>query len=491
MISSFEVGPHLDLIIDCFFQGAIWILLLYNLLLYLYSRQKFTLSYAAYLFFISLNFINVRTHFLSREFLTDIPIDMALKFEAFYFESFLYISYFYFLRHYLDADKSYPSISKLLRVMIINSTLEIVLTNTMLATGHPELLLKLVTCLKITNMICAIILIPLFYKAFNKLIKYIFIGGVFLLLGTICYFTQLHLQAEPSFWQPHYSIYLAILIEILIFSLGIGYRFRLIEDEKHTFQARLILELQAKEEYQHRLKNEMQRQLETQTELIRTQTAKMFQVELNQELAETKMKLLTARMNPHFLFNSLNSVKDLMVKGKSATKYLDKFASLLRGILMQSGQKTISLEEELNTLKNYLALENLRFDNSISYDFILGDMIAKDYIRLPPMLLQPIVENAIWHGLRPKKDKEKQLTIQCVMKEQIMEVSITDNGVGRDLQKISNKKHKSLGMELVSRRLKLFNQDHYSDSDLNIIDRFDEEGLAIGTSVIMRLFVGD
>ena len=488
-----EPNFPMELIVDSMFQGAVLLLLVYNLLLYVQAKKNFNLSYACYLFFISLNFLNLRLHLVSSRLAGLVEPSMALKFEAYYFEAPMYITYFLFMQHYLETSTSYPKIHKLLLIMISNSSFEILLTNVMFMMGEYESLFMMVQGLKVINMVCAVMLVPLFYRQYNQLIKFLFFGGSALMVGTILYFISLQsVHLVQGWWRPHYFLYVGILIEILIFSLGIGYRFKLIQEEKIDIQNKLIAEMRDKEAYQQRIKEEMEIELENRAEQIRVQSNTMYQVRLSHELSETKMKLLSARMNPHFLFNCLNSLKGLLLERKSATRYVDKFAVLLRSILMQSEAAHISLKEEVATLRNYLDLENLRFDNALEYTIIIDPRLDLQYVHIPPMLIQPLIENAIWHGLRPMAMGERKLTLSFHQQGEMLIVVVDDNGVGRQRQADTESEHKSVALNLIHKRMQIMNADPLAEeSFMNIQDKKHPDGRPAGTKVSLYLYIGD
>ena len=469
-------------------QGAIWILLLYNLSLYFMARRSFNLSYSAYLLFVSLNFINVKFSIFSILFPDVHPAHLKTKFETYYVESFMYISYFLFIRHYIESKSKYPSIDTLLKVMILNSTVEIFITNFLLQTGSYNLLNYLIHGLKVANMLCAIGLIPLFYKNYNQLISYLFFGGTSLLIGTVLYFATFNMPNwNHNIWEPYYFIYLGIFIEIIIFSLGIGYRFKLIQDEKIKAQNELIENYKTREQYEQQLNIKMKQELEKRGEEMSEKNKQMYEIKLAQELSDAKMQLLTARMNPHFIFNSLNSLKDLIIKRKDAIPFIDKFSVLLRGILMQSEAPFIYLTDEIKTLTHYLDLENLRFGNTIQFEIIIDEGLDISDKLIPPMLLQPLVENALLHGLRPKRTESKELFITFKNDLDKLQIIVDDNGVGRQKKNPHKNSYRSVGMELIKRRLDILNVQNNVNSNLKIIDKKGHDGKAQGTKVILSL----
>lgn len=211
-------------------------------------------------------------------------------------------------------------------------------------------------------------------------------------------------------------------------------------------------------------------------------------IQYNKELAQVEMKALRAQINPHFLFNSLNSINNYILKNdtKQASRYLVKFSQLVRSILNNSSNPLISLQEELQTIELYMLIEGMRFNNQFSYTIEIEEGLNTANIMIPSLLLQPYVENAIWHGLL-HKDGEKKIII-AVKKVSTDSVSITieDNGVGRKMsEEIERKpKHrKSFGMELGASRLRLMNQDSHLQSKVEVIDLVDDRDDALGTRI--------
>ncbi len=201
------------------------------------------------------------------------------------------------------------------------------------------------------------------------------------------------------------------------------------------------------------------------------------------------LRNLQTRMNPHFIFNSLNSINNYIAQQdeRSANRYLGRFAKLMRNVLDQSGKDFVSLSEELEQLALYLELEKERFTGKFTYE--LPDPAGYEDIQLPPMILQPFVENAIWHGLRYREGGgQLQITITPVPDR--VQLIITDNGIGRtrsEALKTSNQRsHRSTGMETTRQRLALVNEYYAKDFRVAISDAFpDSEN--VGTKVTITL----
>ncbi len=214
------------------------------------------------------------------------------------------------------------------------------------------------------------------------------------------------------------------------------------------------------------------------------------ELRFKQKAAELEKQMLLSQMNPHFIFNALNSIQNYIVKNEPelAAKYLSKFASLIRLILENSDSTMIPFEDELKTVQYYLDLEKTRFENKFDFQITIDDSIESEEIYVPPMLIQPYIENAIIHGIGNKEGKgfitisfsniENQPIIQCV---------IIDNGIGRQksknhqLDKVTKKK--SLGLHISTDRLKILNEEYHKNIHAEITDLFDQSGHPSGTKV--------
>lgn len=205
---------------------------------------------------------------------------------------------------------------------------------------------------------------------------------------------------------------------------------------------------------------------------------------------KAEMEALRAQINPHFISNSLNAIENLVNQGnaEAASKYLVHFSHLSRQILNGSRSATTNLASELKTLEHFLALEQLRFRDKLAYNIDVGPEIDPERVVVPAMILQPYVENAIWHGIKPKAEGGLvQITIQ--REEKILVCAIEDNGVGREkssaMREASVLKHKSMGMQITEERLKTIGR--IKGSQVMIEDLKDDAGRASGTKVILRL----
>jgi LytS/YehU family sensor histidine kinase len=209
-------------------------------------------------------------------------------------------------------------------------------------------------------------------------------------------------------------------------------------------------------------------------------------------MAELELKALRAQMNPHFMFNSLNSIKNYILRAepKIAAEYLSSFAHLIRLILQNSREKTITLQEELETLILYIELEQIRFENKFEFHCIVEDGLSLEQIRIPPMMLQPFVENAIWHGLMHMKESGN-LYLRFSREGKMIASTIEDDGVGRkkalEMKSLSATRYKSMGMGITKDRMDIMNKMDDLGITAEIIDKYNDKGVPEGTKVIIRI----
>lgn len=205
------------------------------------------------------------------------------------------------------------------------------------------------------------------------------------------------------------------------------------------------------------------------------------------ELISSKLTAIRAQMNPHFMYNTLNSIQDLILKSdiKNTNYYLSKFSTLMRKILEFSESENVILEEEIEMLETYLELEKLRFGNEFNFKISVDSSVNIKNTTIPSLIIQPFVENAIKHGLLHKKG-QKIIELDFMKKDNGIIISITDNGVGRERSKEISKrnqiKYKSFATSAVQKRLELLNQNNPHKITCKIVDLMENEN-AMGTRV--------
>lgn len=218
-------------------------------------------------------------------------------------------------------------------------------------------------------------------------------------------------------------------------------------------------------------------------------------MQMERQLSASQLTALKAQMNPHFMYNALNSIQDLILTNdvRNANLYLNKFSTLMRRILKASDNDEILLEEESAILQLYLDLEKLRFGDDFSYEFIMDAQIKPDCTYIASMIIQPFIENAVKHGLLHKKG-EKKLSISFKKeKEGLLLCSIIDNGVGRkraaEIKERGKMQHQSFATKATEKRLEILNNSSKTDKiGLEIIDLYEQDGIqALGTKVLLRI----
>ena len=214
--------------------------------------------------------------------------------------------------------------------------------------------------------------------------------------------------------------------------------------------------------------------------------------DFDKRLAEIEMKALRAQMNPHFIFNALNSIQKFIFEKDeyAASQYLTKFSRLIRLILDHSHQEFISIHSEKELLGHYLEMESLRFDQHFTYDIIISQGVNEEW-QIPSMVIQPHVENAIWHGLLHKQGECHVIIHFEIENHTVLRIIIEDNGVGRaKAQEMRSKqvlKKKSYGSTLSAERIKKAFRMQEHPASMTITDLFDGEGHPAGTRVTIQL----
>ncbi len=217
------------------------------------------------------------------------------------------------------------------------------------------------------------------------------------------------------------------------------------------------------------------------------------QLKQEKKILTLEQDMLRIQMNPHFIFNSLNSIKHYIINSEkeNAVYYLNKFSKLIRKILVASKEKDIPLSDELETMELYMNIENIRFSNEIDFQISIDKDINANNIKVPSLILQPFLENALWHGLS-SKEEDKKITIEVNKsdKKHVI-ISITDNGVGRKISEEINKqktlKRKSVGIALTRDRLENFSKRYTNMYNMKIEDLYDAQGKGTGTKVILDI----
>ncbi len=219
------------------------------------------------------------------------------------------------------------------------------------------------------------------------------------------------------------------------------------------------------------------------------------EIQMEKSMLELEQKALRLQMNPHFIFNALNSIKGIMAENDtaSARKYLVKFAQLMRHMLVNSRSSFISLINEVKTLEHYLDLERLSRNNKFRYEIRVEEGLQAEEISIPPMIVQPFVENSILHGIAPM-EKEGLIRIEFVRRNGNIQCTISDNGIGRKESAARKKEgdalHESQAVVVTTERLKLLTEAGGPAYEIRYRDLKDGKGMATGTEVMIEMPVG-
>jgi sensor histidine kinase YesM len=225
------------------------------------------------------------------------------------------------------------------------------------------------------------------------------------------------------------------------------------------------------------------------------QLIELNRISLENELRLTQQNALKAQMNPHFLFNVLNSIKGYIYENdkKNAARYLSDFSNLVRKVLELSDKSLVPLEQELETLKVYIELESMLLQSEFSYTILIDKSVDLNLTQIPSLIIQPYVENAFKHGLRHKKgEKILEIKIEYDEKECLLYIEISDNGIGREeankINKENAKAHDSFANSAINKRIQLLNYNRNDIVGVEINDKFVDK-LVNGTTVKIRIHV--
>jgi len=477
-----------------FVTSGLVIFFLFSILVYIQSRQKTFLYYSLYNILLAVSLL-YNSPYIPLSVLGDFR--NSSFFPLSWFIQIVYNTFlFFFYIEFLELRTYFPKYSKnlirFLRILIVVSTIMLlysILSGQTIAYRNffVYVFIPLITLVVLTALYVA-------GKIPNKL-KYFIISGI-IVYQVFAYTALLKSVYTTEGLYPIIFFYVGIMIETTLFMLGLGYKVKLVYQEKINAQNRIIEEQEAnqllKENYQH----ELERQLEEKVAELKTAIEKNEAEKLNSltltfesEISLLKLDALRSQMNPHFIFNALNSIKAYLIDNnkEKAVYYLNKFAKLIRKILESSRNDSVSLDEELETIELYMHIENIRFNDAINFSVNCAQNVNLSTTRLPGLILQPFIENALWHGLM-LKEGEKNIAIEVKSMGNTILLSITDNGIGRKKAKEKSEKKsftkESLGIQFAQERLNYFNKTQGTRYGFIISDLEDETPGITGTSVV-------
>lgn len=417
------------------FIGGMLLMILYSFGIYFMNRDKLFNYYAIYLLTLVL-YLGVRMPLFFGPLEVRFPLVMHLYNEL--IQVFVNIFYLLFASFFLNARQDFPrlhtAISWAIRFLAGIMVLQFVLIVSVRFVWIEAYVIQAQRYFMIIFSLIAYFHILLTYK--RKTVLFLLTGSLFFLAGGVL----------AMFLQHIKYMMLGAAIEVFIFSLGMGYRIKVVEQNRKNIE---------------------------------------------NDMNKLRLTALRAQMNPHFIFNSLNSVRAYVISNetKSASDFLNKFARLIRLILHYSSKDTITLKEELEAITLYVELEQMRYRENFGFTLKIDEGMETKNFQIPPLILQPYIENAIIHGLAPKSG-EKELVVEISRRGPVLCCIIRDNGVGRSYSSQarikSNPQYKSVAMELTRKRLELAESGNQGSGNIEINDLM-KEGQPAGTEVRLKL----
>ena len=472
--------------------GCLLLMSAYSLFQYFLNRDRAFLYYTFYTFMAACLVIaksNARFSLgLAPAFLPRLGHPIGLS-----FSHMLGLLYALFLSNLLSIPRYQPRLWQVIKPWMVILALLQVMAIIQLFTGawiRDNTLYFMIDTLP--SLLMGILLIGATLRSHSKLKPFLLAGQISLYVVVISPFHGVFaLQNLPPeinmiLNYPPFYMALGLTIELFCFALALAYRNKLVEMEKNHLQLH----------YTNQLETELKaRTLEVQAQSLQLEWQHIRQLKLDfeQQLAEVQMKALRAQMNPHFIFNCLNSIQLYTTSNEAAkaTDYLNRFSQLIRLVLENSRSERVTLHNELQALELYLQMEAMRFKDKLRYRMEVAPALDAELIEIPPLLLQPYVENAIWHGLMHKQEGGCVQVKVAQSKADCLRVTITDDGIGRiraaELKSKSATLHKSFGMKMTGERITLINQMYKAQTQVQIHDLIDAEGNPAGTEVVLDI----
>lgn len=322
--------------------------------------------------------------------------------------------------------------------------------------------------------------------------SYLIAGSLILFLGWLGPVLVYQLNLGIDNFRIASGVFLLCgIFENLLFSLGLGHKQKLLLQENKKAKVELIRQNKENEELRLRIQQKLEENVQSLSKQVERDKIEKLTVQYERELAELKVNFLRSQMNPHFIFNSLNSIKLYIINNEkeNAIYYLNKFSKFIRKVLEATREKISSLSEEIQTLELYVNIENIRFENQIAFSIEIEDGLDLEGIKVPSLILQPFVENAIWHGL--PLVKQKRLSIKVRRENELeTEIRIEDNGIGLkrsgEINRQKFHQRRSVGLRITRERLQSFYKDYEGDYSLTYSD-LDPEASNKGTRVSLKI----
>lgn len=482
-----------------FILGMVLIMFIFYLLAYFYLKDKIYLFYTFYLLITFCQILYMAQYVFTKNIkmfnvIGNSAVDESTKGLMIFFYSIFYQQAFRFTK----KDKVLFYSTMALKYISLVYVSVIVFGHLFSVSFYNEPFIY--SLYRIPIFFFSIVTLLATYRIENKTLfqKIIFLGSIVYTVFTAISTLQKINFPIKDFYVDVNILYLGVALELIIFSVALIIRIKdsFLANEK--LKDKLIVELQQNEEF---IKNENSileekvkervSEIKQQNLLIEEQQKQALIQSFEKEKVEIQMQALSAQMNPHFIFNCMNSIQHSIVTNNTekASVMLHDFASLIRMVLENSSQPDITLENEIKLLETYLKLEQIRTNNSFDYKIDVDSSVSVDFIKIPTMMLQPFLENAIWHGFKLINYKGK-IQVEFSLLENSVACNIIDNGIGR--KKANQIKHqdvkKSMAIQIIQNRISLLNRTLTNNSaSLEIVDLYDEQQTPVGTNVSIIL----
>lgn len=424
-------------------RGGLFVLFLYHFLIFFQNRNKLYLYYSLYLLALTVYLLQ---HVVSGEF------KPFYNYANFSIQFLAYAAYVAFARDLLDTRTHLIKWDKYLeleiKVLVLLAPIFMLIQFFLGYEFQVKAFTAIMPALTIFTFVSYYVVLTRIKDNFS----------VYFVVGSLIYVVLANVSFLEAFVgtdffiskgvQPMFFVYLGALLQSIIFSIILGLIIKRIEQKSKNAEIKLAMKLK--------------------------------------EMEELKMTALQSQMNPHFLFNSLNSINNFVLKNdvEKASDYITKFSKLIRVILNSSSSPTASLSEELDILALYVKLEQMRVNGGFEYLVKVDEKLKLDTIKVPTLFLQPFIENAIWHGIMKSEGEDKKIELSIKEDNGNVLCSIRDNGIGinkaKEIDKMSQKR-RFFGTEATGNRIRILHQN----KGVNIETKDISVGTATGTQVLI------
>ena len=467
-------------------QGMLFILIAYHTTSYFFTKDKSFAIYAGYLLLVTIYLIpktaNETSTYINQNYRA-LFLNFNWVIQIWYWMLYTWFS-IYFLNLNIKDKKLAKQITFYILITTIVSTLFFIIDLVFLERKYIGRFFIFLFA-PVSSIIASFFLIAM-YRFKDKINTFFVIGFIFFLGFSVLslYFSETG-KTLFNVIRPIDVFMIGVLLEAITLSIGLGYKYQIYRQERDNYNTLLISELRKNDT----LKDQLNEKL---SEKIESHKIAELQALYEKQINELQLTSLLSQMNPHFIFNALNSIKLYIInhEPKVAAYYLNKFSKLIRRILEASTSKEFTLQQELETMDLYMTIENIRFSNEIDFNIKVDENLNLTSIKVPPLVLQPFLEHALWHGLSSKKADKKILVSIDKNDNNYLQIIIEDNGIGRKASaKIKSEKsinRKSIGINLTKERLSNFVKNLKNDYTI-VYEDLKLNKKAVGTKVILKI----